>query len=141
MLLTEPEAKTKLCCGPDGCGHADYKGSNQAGGAVYGDRMCVGSACMGWRWHSATSWQSRQTEDERRVEFGRVTYVPKPPEGDGWRQIHEWEGDPPKRKMKEPKNVGYSSWHRPGYGPGIAWPGHGPRGHCGLSGAISERNV
>lgn len=40
--MTEKEAETTRCCGPDGCGAAISIASN--------DRYCIGSSCMGWRW-------------------------------------------------------------------------------------------
>lgn len=41
MLLTEKDARTTQCCGPEGCGFRDGT-----------SRTCVGSQCMGWRWGS-----------------------------------------------------------------------------------------
>ncbi len=44
MLLTEEEAKTKLC--PEAIGPGDINWAMVPTG-----RMCIGSACMAWRWH------------------------------------------------------------------------------------------
>jgi len=38
--MTEDEAKTKRCCGPEGCG---FVGNDK-------ERYCIGSQCMAWRW-------------------------------------------------------------------------------------------
>ena len=45
--MTEDEAKTKRCCGPEGCGD-----SADSGSPYYDDigRCCIGSKCMAWRW-------------------------------------------------------------------------------------------
>lgn len=42
--MTEEEAKTKACCGPEGCGTPVNDGTGRL------VRMCIASACMGWRW-------------------------------------------------------------------------------------------
>lgn len=42
MIVTEEEAKTKVCCGGDGCGRLVYDGGMYR-------RDCLGSACMAWR--------------------------------------------------------------------------------------------
>jgi len=42
--MTENEAKTKHCCGPEGTGS---KGPPDNDGTC--DRYCIGSACMAWR--------------------------------------------------------------------------------------------
>lgn len=54
MVLTESEAKTKRCCGPEGCGvpnlTAEERKILQGGGsAIFLTRMCIGSLCMAWR--------------------------------------------------------------------------------------------
>ena len=43
--MTEDEAKTKRCCGPEGCG--EEHSANTTGFTTA--RYCIGSACMGWR--------------------------------------------------------------------------------------------
>jgi hypothetical protein len=41
MILTEEEAKTKICCGPLTAG---------ASPAWHDGKRCVASRCMAWRW-------------------------------------------------------------------------------------------
>ena len=52
MIVTEEEAKTKRCCGPEGCG-----GNAEMHGWPNGHivRFCIGSACMAWRWFGVVS--------------------------------------------------------------------------------------
>lgn len=66
MIVTEEEAKSLRCCGPEGCGFivAAMTGGDvpllgadgrDTGKLAYvregqGVRMCVGAACMAWRW-------------------------------------------------------------------------------------------
>lgn len=55
--MTDDEAKTKRCCGPEGCG--TYEGgkpplyvSDARGGTFLlagQPRFCIGAACMAWR--------------------------------------------------------------------------------------------
>ena len=40
--MTEDQAKTKRCCGPEGCGDYIHKDTSQ-------ERYCIGSQCMAWR--------------------------------------------------------------------------------------------
>lgn len=44
--MTEDEAKTKRCCGPDGCGFTDPRQAD----CLNGERWCIGSECVAWRW-------------------------------------------------------------------------------------------
>jgi hypothetical protein len=52
--MTEEEAKTRRCCGPVDCGrnaNTDLvynAGDTECVGYTV-TRMCIGSACMGWR--------------------------------------------------------------------------------------------
>lgn len=62
MILTEQEAKTKMCC------------ETGASGAVFGhlsERRCVASACMAWRWYG------RQIDDSTFVTNGEHGYCGK----------------------------------------------------------------
>ena len=45
MKVTEEQAKKVQCCGPQGCG---FEHAAAAGGD--GQRYCIGSRCMAWRW-------------------------------------------------------------------------------------------
>lgn len=40
--MTEEEARTKRCCGPEGCGNSDANGR----------RRCIASDCAAWRYSS-----------------------------------------------------------------------------------------
>ena len=71
MIVTEEEAKTKRCCGPEGCGKANSDDMNKisalcvemrplppeavAWALKQADQMCIGSACMEWRWFGVVS--------------------------------------------------------------------------------------
>ena len=45
--MTEDEATTKWCCGPEHSGRVVRNIHDPAGRY---DRMCIGSACMAWIW-------------------------------------------------------------------------------------------
>lgn len=50
--MTEEDAKTKFCCGPDGTGTPramSYNAVKDRMEPVGHLRMCIGSACMAWR--------------------------------------------------------------------------------------------
>lgn len=50
--MTEAEALTKRCCGPNGCGtvkRPDGGPPKWEAGVVNAERFCVGSACMAFR--------------------------------------------------------------------------------------------
>lgn len=48
--MTESDAKTKRCCGPEGCGKRMSSKS-----PYFQDigRHCIASECMAWRWNFA----------------------------------------------------------------------------------------
>jgi len=50
--VTEEEAKTKRCCGPNGCGRLQ---DDLSGSPDNAPRYCIGSACMAWR-HAPVSF-------------------------------------------------------------------------------------
>lgn len=56
-MMTEDEAKTKRCCGPDGCGTlvGNPAAKNDIALPVL-IRVCIGSACMAFR----TTWESKE---------------------------------------------------------------------------------
>ena len=69
-LLTEDEAKTKRCCGPEGCGYTHTSATSTRAG----ERYCIASACIAWRWgqkrnpdwkpdHSGMMWPSPHPDD------------------------------------------------------------------------------
>jgi len=55
--MTEEEAKTKLCCGPQDCGERMFEdrpiplNPNALYMSKYLGRYCKGSECMAWRWN------------------------------------------------------------------------------------------
>ena len=59
MLLTEEEAKTKRCCGPEGTGIVHFGGEDREWIALWpgetkcdSQRFCIASQCMAWRLHN-----------------------------------------------------------------------------------------
>lgn len=62
-MLTESEARTKRCCGPDGCG-ADVRQNGRVS-----ERFCIGSACMAWRPEIGIHWKSSGLRVEMGVRF------------------------------------------------------------------------
>lgn len=65
MTLTEEEAKTKRCCGPQGYRH-DTEGSYR----------CIASECMAWRWV--------EPETEYYPGYSEGGIPLDKPAGDGW---------------------------------------------------------
>lgn len=54
-MLTEDEAKTKRCCGGEGCGIVKHEYEPRQGEPTLNSftvavRRCIGSACMAWKW-------------------------------------------------------------------------------------------
>jgi hypothetical protein len=47
MILTEEVAKTKRCCGPEGCG-GETTDNLYIEVSGHRSRLCIGSACMAW---------------------------------------------------------------------------------------------
>jgi hypothetical protein len=45
--MTESEAKSKRCCGPEGCGYAAQVHPDVMATEIM--RYCVGSDCLAWR--------------------------------------------------------------------------------------------
>ena len=74
--MTEEEAKTKHCCGPEGCGSRE---ENKFGypkptasnsellrytiGSTMMPRMCIGSACTAWRKLKRRESQTSQVDN------------------------------------------------------------------------------
>ena len=51
MILTESEARTKLCCGPENCGAVERTHvSSESTSYFASKRYCCASDCMSWRW-------------------------------------------------------------------------------------------
>ena len=78
-MLTEDEAKTKLCVGPPGCGrrrlvHSVQHCDGSADTNTYGeDRYCAGSACMAWR--SVPAGQITHVPPQSRFRWEKQGYV------------------------------------------------------------------
>lgn len=58
--MTEDEATSKRCCGPEGCGTF---GNPKENGTC--DRYCIGSACMAWRWFRSPDDAASETEFQK----------------------------------------------------------------------------
>lgn len=67
--MTEDQANLTRCCGPEGCG------GNAAG---EGERFCLASRCMGWRFH----WMKQKVE----------LRGPQPVDARDYKWVHSAEG-------------------------------------------------
>ena len=56
--MTEDEAKTRWCCGAQAVA-AMMSGSKTGA-------LCIGSACMAWRWSRDAEWQAKAEAEYRR---------------------------------------------------------------------------
>ena len=61
--MTEDEAKTKACCGGPGCGKWVPQTKEQMQHGIPSQRLCIGSACMAWRW--TDDWEYKQDSFKR----------------------------------------------------------------------------
>jgi hypothetical protein len=96
MLVTDEEARTKRCCGPEGCGR--HLPSASAGETIGGlgrhtERFCIGSDCMAWEW------------GEPEYECVKAAPGEPPPYGEGWERIGEY--------SHPTGTLQYTSWRRP----------------------------
>ena len=65
MILTDEEAPVKRCCGPKECGIKRD-----------GNRWCIGSACMAWRWAEPAKRTYRVWKDTgKRVDPGTTAPI------------------------------------------------------------------
>lgn len=62
MIVTEEEAKTKICCGDEGCGQVVIVKVGLVEDNY--ERRCIGSACMAWRWLDGTIYNGHPREPE-----------------------------------------------------------------------------
>lgn len=74
--MTEDEAKTKACCGPEGCGAYNpenvhitrtFRPDNTSTVSLEGvgpgfQRLCIGSACMAWRIETPERYEEREQQ-------------------------------------------------------------------------------
>jgi hypothetical protein len=67
---TEQDARTRRCCGPEGCGHYVLRAT--ASGA---DRYCLASGCMAWRWNPTRCGRLEFTGDRGPIVAPRHTPV------------------------------------------------------------------
>lgn len=102
-----------------------------------GTESCCANNCMAWRWDSRSSTTHVTTKDRMVVrDDGYVAFHPQPPDGDGWVQVFEWEGEGDKRRPKSPQHPGLTSWSRDNYGESIVY-GKERAGYCGLAGKVT----
>lgn len=61
-MMTQEEARATRCCGPSGCGDQIYRKnlSDEVVGNI--ERVCIASACMGWRWRMSTDLSTMRPE-------------------------------------------------------------------------------
>ncbi len=89
--MTEEEAKTTRCCGPEGCGRVIrtdvvYDAANVNAIGFTTVRVCIGSACMAWRSYLVAHEILPVGETPQREGMSPVGGRIKSPRGD----VQEW---------------------------------------------------
>lgn len=115
LNITEKEAQEKWCP------HVVASHTNPRQGFDNDGRdklhICIGSACMAWRWSRVNSWLETGTQDRLVTDEGGVRLVPTPPDND-------WNWQPVENKNQLP---GWHSWKK---------DNQPIKGFCGLAGAL-----